>query len=127
MSSCCPWAIYTADVKESYELPDDAELIAQATLALADDPRVLTQGSVADAFGIAAGLIREDCPMTESRTTEPEQTRTGHEDCPNCGSSIPLPLKNFCGFCRYPLRVDSFERAARVRRENAERIRREGA
>lgn len=55
-----PWAIYTADVKESYDLPDDAELIAQAKLALANDPRVLTQGAVADAFGIAAGITRRD-------------------------------------------------------------------
>lgn len=65
--------------------------------------------------------------MTEHHAPQKAHTTTGHEDCPNCGASIPLPLMNFCGFCRYPLRVDSFERAARIRRENAERIRREGA
>lgn len=50
----------------------------------------------------------------------------GHEDCPNCGMSIPLPLENFCALCRYPLRVDSFERAARIRGVAPDKIRREG-
>lgn len=38
-----PWAVERTDFKAHRELPDDAELIAQAKLALVDDPRVLTQ------------------------------------------------------------------------------------
>lgn len=51
---------------------------------------------------------------------------SGNEDCPRCGRLIPLPLENFCGHCLYPLRVDSEERAARVRAANARRIREQG-
>lgn len=54
------WAIYNEDVKVDYELPDDEELIAQAKLSLADDPRVLTQSGVADALAVAAGVIDVD-------------------------------------------------------------------
>lgn len=50
----------------------------------------------------------------------------GTEDCPRCSRTIPLPLENFCGHCLYRLRVDSEERAARVRAENARRIREQG-
>ncbi|CAM3466336.1 hypothetical protein [Tsukamurella hominis] len=55
-----PWAIYCEAVKADFALPDDAELIAQATLALVDDPRVLTQERVAEAFAIQAGVIERD-------------------------------------------------------------------
>jgi uncharacterized paraquat-inducible protein A len=43
--------------------------------------------------------------------------------CPQCQASIPLPLDNFCGWCRHPLRADSEERAAAIREENARRNR----
>ncbi|MFC8935250.1 hypothetical protein ACFT1A_24455 [Rhodococcus sp. NPDC057135] len=40
---------------------------------------------------------------------------------PQCQARIPLPLDNFFGGCRYPLRVDSEEWAAVVREKNARR------
>lgn len=43
--------------------------------------------------------------------------------CPQCQARIPLPLANFCGWCRHPLRVDSEERAAAIREKNARRNR----
>lgn len=46
--------------------------------------------------------------------TQPITAGAGTEDCPSCGAVIPLPLANFCRQCRYPLRVDSYERAARL-------------
>ena len=48
-----PWAMLKTDIKADYALPDDAELAQLATLALADDPRVLTQNAVAEAFSAA--------------------------------------------------------------------------
>ncbi|WP_016889760.1 hypothetical protein [Mycobacteroides abscessus] len=55
-----PWAIEYPDIKARRELPDDDELIAQAKLALAGDPRVLTQGIVADMFAEAVGISTGD-------------------------------------------------------------------
>lgn len=55
-----PWAIEYPDIKKHRELPDDDELIAQAKLALADDPRVLTQGDVAQWFAEAIGISTSD-------------------------------------------------------------------
>lgn len=43
--------------------------------------------------------------------------------CPQCQARIPLPLDNFCGWCRHPLRGDSEERAAAIREKNARRNR----
>lgn len=43
--------------------------------------------------------------------------------CPQCQARIPLPLDNFCGWCRHPLRADSEERAAAIREKNARRNR----
>ena len=43
-----------------YEPDRRATMLFDAHSTLADDPRVLTQRSVADAFGIAAGLIHRD-------------------------------------------------------------------
>lgn len=54
------WAIYDAEHKKDHPLPDDEELIAQATLALADDPRVLTQGGVAQLFVEVLGRSGSD-------------------------------------------------------------------
>lgn len=54
------WAIYDAEVKKDHPLPDDEELITQATLALAGDPRVLTQGGVAQMFAEAIGISTAD-------------------------------------------------------------------
>lgn len=54
------WAIYDTEVKKDHPLPDDEELIAQATLALAGDPRVLTQGGVAQMFAEAIGISTAD-------------------------------------------------------------------
>lgn len=68
--------------------------------------------------------------MTESLSPTTVRTESGNEDCPNCGATIPLPLKKFLRLLPVPtagLRVDSEERAARIRKENADRIRREGA
>ncbi|SKF36055.1 Uncharacterised protein [Mycobacteroides abscessus subsp. massiliense] len=55
-----PWAIEYPSIKARRDLPDDDELIAQAKLALAGDPRVLTQGTVADMFAEAVGLSTRD-------------------------------------------------------------------
>ncbi|BEL42001.1 hypothetical protein [Mycobacteroides abscessus] len=55
-----PWAIEYPSIKADRELPDDDELIAQAKLALAGDPRVLTLGDVADMFAEAVGLSTRD-------------------------------------------------------------------
>ncbi|MBT2270670.1 zinc ribbon domain-containing protein [Rhodococcus qingshengii] len=55
--------------------------------------------------------------------------RTAHDStsaalhCPQCQARIPLPLDNFCGWCRHPLRADSEERAAAIREKNARRNR----
>lgn len=54
------WAILDPEIKKDHELPDDDELIAQATLALAGDPRVLTQGGVAQLFAEARGISTAD-------------------------------------------------------------------
>lgn len=48
---------------------------------------------------------------------------TTHDGCPRCDMPIPLPLQNFCTNCQYPLRSDSWERAARLRRERNRRRR----
>ncbi len=50
--------------------------------------------------------------------------RSHLDNCPRCSSPIPLPLDNFCSQCRYPLRVDSEERAARLHAANLRRLRR---
>lgn len=38
------------------------------------------------------------------------------DGCPRCAEPIPLPLANFCTQRRYPLRSDSEERAAKLRK-----------
>ena len=48
--------------------------------------------------------------------------RTGFEDCPRCSAPIPLPLGNFCSHCRFPLRLDSEKRAARIQFRRALRF-----
>lgn len=49
--------------------------------------------------------------------TQPHPGRYGFMDgCPRCGEPIPLPLANFCTDCRFPLRPDSEERAAKLRK-----------
>lgn len=56
-----PWAMEYADIKAGRRLPADAELIAQAKLALAGDPRVLTQSDAAPLFTSALGPNDRHC------------------------------------------------------------------
>lgn len=56
-----PWAMEYSDIKAGRELPDDAELIAQAKLVLAGDQRVLTQSEVARLFADALAPIDRRC------------------------------------------------------------------
>lgn len=51
---------------------------------------------------------------TQTRTSPAQRGFT--DGCPRCGTPIPLPLANFCTQCRYPLRSDSWERAAKIRK-----------
>lgn len=47
--------------------------------------------------------------------SEAHDSKSAALHCPQCQACIPLPLGNFCGWCRRPLHADSDERAAAIR------------